>query len=143
MGFAQAMPYLGTGVREIDAGHEGLAFLLARIFEPGVECQRGNGPCDHSHCRKLSAMMSFLGRNFAGEAALMERGDYPYQDSHCDDHLKLVEELKAMQSDRLCAERDRVVVRQLVDRWAVHHLQACDLPLGRWAITRRVVPPTV
>ena len=141
MAFGRAMPYLGTGVRDIDASHEGLAFLLARIFEPGVECDRRSCGCDHSHCRKMSAILTYVGRNFADEAALMDRGGYPHQDAHCGEHRKLENELKAMQAAHVCGERDRAVIRQLVDHWAVHHLQGCDLPLGRWAVTRRVVPP--
>jgi len=141
MALGRAMPYLGTGVPDIDAGHEGLAFLLGRIFDPGVECHRRNGCCDHCHCRKVSAILAFVGRGFATESDLMDRGGYPYQDAHCDEHRKLEDELKALLAAHVCGERDRVVVRQLIDRWAVHHLNACDLPLGRWAVTRRVVPP--
>ena len=141
MTFAQSMPYLGTGVREIDAGYEGLAFLLGHIFDPGVECQRQDGACDHGRCAKLSALLTFVGRRFDDEDALMERGLYPHRDAHQDEHTKLVEDLRAMQVAHVCAERDRAVVRQMVDRWAVHHLHACDVPLGRWAVTRRVVPP--
>jgi len=140
MAFGRALLDFGTGVREIDAGHEGLAFLMARIFEPGVECGRKSGACGEHSCNKLSALLTFLRHNFAAESDLMERGGYPNRDAHCDDHVKVVEDLKALQASRVCAERDRVLVRQVVDRWALRHFQACDHPLGRWAVTRRVVP---
>jgi len=143
MGLGRAMPYLGTGVREIDASHEGLEFLLGHIFEPGIECLRRGGHCDQSRCRKLSALLAFVGRGFADEADLMERGGYPHRDAHCHEHRKLETELKALLAARVCGERDRVMVRQLVDHWAVSHIQSSDLPLGRWAVTRRVVPPVV
>ncbi len=133
-------PVLGTGVPEIDAGHEGLSFLLGRLFDAGVECRRRDGGCDHTDCRKIGALATYLGRNFAAEEALMERGSYPPGDEHCRDHLRLIEELREMQAARMCGERDRAIVRHSVDRWAARHHHGADHPLARWAVTRRLLP---
>ncbi len=138
MAYDKPRPAIGTGVPEIDAGHEGLFFLLERIFAAGVECRRPDGACDHADCRKIGALIAFLTRNFAAEEALMGRGSYPQGDGHCRDHLRLMEELRAMQQARICGERDRGLIRHGIDRWAAHHHHDADRPLARWAVTRRL-----
>ena len=139
MGVGGVTACLGTGVRAIDVSHEGLGFLLGRIFEPGVECRRQDGGCDHSSCCKIAALLHYLGRNFAEEEALMAEHSYKHLGEHRREHALLVEELRAMQAARTCGERDHAHVRHSIDKWAVHHYAGCDQTLGRWATTRRVV----
>ncbi len=133
---------LTTGVREIDSDTEGLCFLMARIFDPLVECRRRFGACDHSHCTRIEAILKYMGRSFARQEKLMDDADYPASAEHRRDHHALVTQLHAMQAARLCADRDHHVVHEAVTRWAVGHNAQCDLPLGSWAITRRVLPPS-
>ena len=128
----------GSGVPVIDAEHDGLAFLLGRIFTPGVECRRATHGCDHSDCCKISALALFLGRNFTAEEAMMGQGAYPLDQAHCRDHARLLGELREMQAARLCGERDHAVLRHSIERWTARHYPGADYPLARWAITRRV-----
>jgi hemerythrin-like metal-binding protein len=132
---------LSTGVREIDADTEGLCFLMARIFDPLVECQRRHGSCDQSHCTRIDAILRYMGRSFDRQEKLMAEADYPADLEHRRDHQEVKEQLRAMQAARLCADRDRHVLRETVMRWVVGHNAHCDLPLGSWAVTRRVLPP--
>jgi hypothetical protein len=132
-----------TGVREIDAGNEGLSYLLARVFEAGVECRRGgSGACDYHQCTKIAAILRYVARNFAGQEQVMAEADYPAGSDHSRDHAALVDGLQAMRDACVCAERDRGKVRQFVADWHADHFIRCDRPLGRWAITRRVLKPT-
>jgi hemerythrin-like metal-binding protein len=140
------MPALGphdltTGVREIDAYTEGLCFLMERIFDPLVECRRREGACDHSHCTRIDAIMKYMARGFDRQNRLMAEAAYPGQIEHRRDHDALVAQLRSMQTAHLCAERDSNVVREVVTAWAVGHNSHCDSPLGKWAVTRRVVEP--
>ena len=131
---------IGTGVPEIDAGHEGLAFLLGRIFAAGVECRRCDGGCDHTDCSKIGALIAYLNRSFTAEEALMGEGVYPQGDDHRRDHVRLIGELREMQEARICGERDRALVRHSIDRWIARHHHGPDHSLARWAVTRRLVP---
>ncbi|MGE5503186.1 MAG: bacteriohemerythrin [Actinomycetota bacterium] len=131
-----------TGVREIDAGNEGLSYLLARVFDVGVECRRGrSGACDFRECTKISAILRYVGRHFAGQEAVMAEADYPAGGEHSRDHAALVHGLAAMQDACVCAERERSRVRAFIAEWHADHFVRCDRPLGRWAITRRVLQP--
>lgn len=134
---------LETGVREIDAGNEGLKYLMERLFAPLVECRRAVGRCDFRACTKIEAVIRYAGRNFAGQEAVMTDFDYPAGEDHQRDHATLLNGLKQMQADCVCAERESASVRAFIARWTTDHLLRCDRPLGRWAVTRRVLPPVV
>ncbi|MBC7950798.1 MAG: hypothetical protein H7Z12_03125 [Rhodospirillaceae bacterium] len=140
------MPALGphnltTGVREIDAYTEGLCFLMDRIFDPLVECRRREGPCDHSHCSRIDAILKYMARGFDCQDRLMAEAVYPGEIEHRRDHDALVAQLRSMQAARLCADHDRHVVHDVVTAWAIGHNSHCDSPLGSWAVTRRVLEP--
>jgi hemerythrin-like metal-binding protein len=133
-----------TGVPVIDAGNEGLRFLLARMFQPGVECRRGDsghGDCDYSRCTRISALMRYVERNFAHQEEVMAESGYPDTGRHRDDHASLLDRLGVMLHAQVCADKDAAKVHDLVSHWAVEHMLACDRPLGRWALTRRVLEP--
>ncbi|CAA7612069.1 hypothetical protein [Magnetospirillum sp. UT-4] len=131
-----------TGVREIDAGTEGLRYLLQRIFEPMVECRRAAGGCDRTRCSRIQAIITYLGHNFDRQERLMDAGGYPHEDHHRRDHWRLIERLRHMYGANVCADEDATVVREVINRWAADHVPECDRRLGRWAVTRRVVEPT-
>lgn len=129
----RALRNIGTGLREIDAGNEGLCFLLDRIFaDPLAECRRRHGKCDHSRCTKISALLTYVGRNFADQERMMGLGQYPLLADHSRDHADLVTGLKSMQDARVCASDDAPRVRNFITGWTARHLHACDRPLGAW-----------
>jgi hemerythrin len=132
---------LETGVREIDAGNEGLTYLLGKLFAPLVECRRATKQCDFSQCTKIEAVIRYAGRNFTGQEAVM--ADYPSGEDHRRDHASLLDGLKRMQAECVCAERESASVQAFIARWTIEHLQHCDRPFGRWAVTRRVLPPAL
>lgn len=141
------MPELGptelsTGVREIDADTEGLCFLMARIFDPLVECRRRHGECDHVQCTRITAILKFIDRGFQRQDGLMAEADYPLAAEHQAEHDALLDQLVAMQDAGLCADRDRQVVREAVSRWLLRHHRVYDRTLANWAVTRRVLSPT-
>lgn len=133
---------LATGIREIDADTEGLCFLMHRIFDPLVECRRRNGGCDHCQCTRIDAILRYLRRSFDRQETLMASAAYPGENVHRLDHDDLIEQLEAMHAARVCADRDRVLVRETVARWTVGHHRLCDRPLANWTITRRILSPT-
>ena len=133
-----------TGVPAIDAGNDGLRFLLQRVFAPGVECRRGHagkGECDFSRCSRIDAIMRYVGRNFAQQERVMADGAYPEYGRHHDDHASLLDHLEIMLKAQVCADKDAAKVHDLVAHWADEHAKRCDQPFGRWAITRRVLEP--
>lgn len=132
---------LSTGVREIDADTESLCFLMARIFDPLVECRRQHGECDRTQCARIDAIAKFLERSFRRQETLMAQADYPLAADHLADHQVLRAQLSAMRDAGVCADRDREVVREAVVRWLARHNQTCDHPLATWAVTRRLVTP--
>lgn len=134
---------LETGVPAIDAGNDGLRYLLGRVFEPGVECRRGqgDGQCDRKHCIRLQAIIRYMDRNFAHQERVMAEADYPEADRHCGDHARLVDKLHIMVRGQVCADRDGQKVRDFISHWAVEHAKRCDHPFGKWAVTRRVLDP--
>jgi hypothetical protein len=132
---------LSTGVREIDRGSEGLAFVMGRLFEPLVECRRAYGRCDRTNCTRITALLTYMTRNFAEQEMLMEGAAYPYLDAHRRDHQKMALKLRAMRAADVCADRDRAAVQAVVGKWLKHHHSGCDTPLGKWALTRRVCDP--
>lgn len=124
---------IGTGLREIDAGNEGLCFLLERIFaDPLTECRRRHGKCDHNRCTKISALLTYIGRNFADQERIMDDDAYPLFGDHVRDHAHLVSALKSMQVARVCADEDGPRVRAFITRWTARHVHTCDRPLGAW-----------
>lgn len=134
-----------TGVPAIDAGNDGLRFLLRHVFKPGVECRRGRagqGECDHSRCTRIEAIMRYVGRNFAVQERVMAEASYPASERHLDDHAVLVDRLSVMLNAQVCADRDGGKVHDLIAHWMDEHARQCDQPLGRWAVTRRVLDPT-
>lgn len=131
-----------TGVREIDADIEGLCFLMARIFDPLVECRRCYGPCDHSHCTRINAIRTYVERGFRRQDSLMAAAEYPLSADHQAEHLALLNQLAAMIDAGLCADRDRHVVHDAVCRWVARHNSGFDHLLANWAVTRRVLPPS-
>jgi hemerythrin len=135
-------PDAATGVVAIDAGNDGLRFLLDRMFKPGVECRKGaggRGHCDTKACARIDAMLRYLGRNFARQERLMADSSYPEADRHGAEHANLMDSLGIMMKASVCADRDGDKVREFIAHWAGEHVRACDHPLGRWATTRRVV----
>jgi hypothetical protein len=135
----------GTGVRELDAGNEGLCYLLERLFEPGVECRRGPsgaGVCAYQNCTRIEAIIRYVRGNFAKHELVMAASSYPGHDAHRADHSALVAELTAMRCGGVCADRNGDAVRDFVARWALEHFQQWDRPFGKWAVTRRVLEPT-
>jgi hypothetical protein len=135
---------LETGVPAIDAGNEGLRFLLRHMFEPGVECRRGHGglgPCDHSRCTRIEAILRYVGRNFAVQERVMTDGAYPAAERHRNEHASLLDRLSVMLDAHVCADREGGKVHDLVVHWMEEHARHCDQPLGRWAVTRRVLEP--
>ncbi|HLO77284.1 MAG TPA: hypothetical protein VK196_12590 [Magnetospirillum sp.] len=133
---------LSTGVREIDADTESLCFLMGKIFDPLVECRRQHGECDRTQCARIAAILKFVDRSFARQDALMEAADYPLAADHRAEHEGLKEQLVAMQSAGICADRDRLVVREAVSQWLLRHNRSFDRLLANWAVTRRVLLPT-
>lgn len=129
---------IGTGLREIDAANEGLCFLLDRLFtDPMAECRRRYGKCDHGSCSKISALLTYVGRNFAEQERMMSGdGAYPLHGDHIRDHAHLVSDLKSMQAAHVCADDDGPRVRAFVSRWAAHHIHVCDRPLSTWMMRR-------
>lgn len=132
---------LTTGVREIDADTESLCFLMARIFEPLVECRRRYGECDRTQCSRISAIAALVERSFHRQEELMGVAEYPLADDHLADHEALRTQLTAMRDAGVCADRDRQVVREAVMRWLTRHNRACDRQLANWAVTRRLLSP--
>lgn len=132
---------LSTGVREIDADTESLCFLMARIFDPLVECRRQYGECNHIQCTRIGAINTFLERAFIRQEELMRMADYPLSVDHQADHEALRVQLTAMRDAGVCADRDRHVVREAILRWLTRHSRACDRPLANWAVTRRILTP--
>lgn len=132
---------VSTGVREIDADIEGLCFLLARIFDPLVECRRCYGECDHSQCTRITAIRTYVERGFHRQDALMAGAEYPLYADHQAEHQALLTQLTAMVDAGLCADRDRQVVREAVSRWLARHNRGFDRLLANWAVTRRVLSP--
>lgn len=133
-----------TGVPAIDAGNEGLRFLLGRVFQPGVECRRGmagRGDCDFSRCTRIQAIMRYVERNFARQEQVMAEFAYPDAQRHQDDHAGLLDHLGVMLHAQVCADKDSAKVHDFIAHWVVEHAQRCDRPLGRWAVTRRVLEP--
>jgi hemerythrin-like metal-binding protein len=128
-----------TGVPELDSAHEGLGYLLRRVFEPGVECRRHqDGSCDKRACTKITAILKYLHRNFAGEEHLMAKaGGYPGYASHLRHHSALVTSLAAMQRSCICAETDGTYIRDFIAKWGSTHMARCDRPLGSWAATAK------
>lgn len=133
--------HLSVGVREIDAGTEGLCYLMARLFDPLVECRRAHGTCDRTQCTRIAAIIKFAGRNFAGQERLMDAAAYPHGDHHRREHWRLLDQLARMRAANVCADRDRAVVSEVVSRWTSEHVDECDRRLGNWAVTRRVAEP--
>lgn len=139
-----AMPgakHLMVGIREIDAGTEGLCYVMGRLFDPMVECRRAHGGCDRRDCTRIAAIARYLNRNFARQEQLMETAGYPMGDHHRREHWKLLDQLSHMQASEVCADRDRKVVSEVVARWTTEHIPQCDQMLGNWAVTRRVLDP--
>ena len=133
-----------TGVPSIDAANDGLRFLLERVFQPGVECRRGaggRGECDLHRCSRIEAIMRYVGRNFAHQEKVMADSAYPEAGRHLDDHTNLLDHLNIMLHAQVCADRDSAKVHDFIAHWVIEHAQRCDHPLGRWAITRRVLEP--
>jgi hypothetical protein len=131
-----------TGVREIDAGNEGLRYLLQRLFEPGVECRRGRGgkgDCDFSQCSRIEAIIRYVTRNFARQEQVMAQCGYSNREAHCNDHSLLVDGLKAMQRACLCADRQRDTLCEFIESWMSAHFAHYDWPLGKWAATHQLV----
>lgn len=123
-----------TGERDIDAGNEGLCFLLSRIFDPTVECRHHEqGGCDHSQCTKIAAILRYVARNFERQEAAMQDTGFPERERHKREHRLLTDGLRSMQAARLCAERDSGVVCDFVTRWANGHVRRCDRPLAEWS----------
>lgn len=131
-----------TGVRDIDRGTEGLCYVMGRLFEPGVECRRhDNGACDRSQCTRITALLKYLDRNFSHQENLMSEAAYPHEDHHRREHWHIIERLRHMRDAKVCADRDRAVVAEVVDRWMRDHVPECDRRLGNWTLTRRVRLP--
>lgn len=140
------MPELGptelsTGVRELDADIEGLCFLMARIFDPLVECRRRHGECDRVQCTRIAAILKYVERGFDRQNRLMDAADYPVAEDHRAEHAVLVDQLQAMRDAGLCGDRDRAVLREAVARWLSRHNRGFDRLLANWAVTRRVLTP--
>ncbi|RAU21339.1 hypothetical protein CU669_14315 [Paramagnetospirillum kuznetsovii] len=134
-----------TGVPAIDAAHDGLRFLLERVFEPGVECRRGavgKGECDRVRCLRIDAILRYVQRNFSTQEQVMAEAAYPEAQRHQDDHASLVDKLTIMRDGHVCADKDSLKVHDFIAHWAGEHAKRCDQPLGRWAVTRRLVDPT-
>lgn len=133
-----------TGVPAIDAGNDGLRFLLERVFEPGVECRRGHagqGACDFSACSRIQAIIRYVGRNFAHQERVMTEAAYPDAIRHSGDHALLLDHLTVMLKAQVCADSDGRKVHDLIAHWVVEHAERHDHPFGRWAVTRRVLEP--
>lgn len=133
--------HLAVGIREIDAGTEGLCYLMSRLFDPLVECRRAQGACDRRQCTRIAAIAKFLNRNFARQERLMDEAGYPHGDHHRREHWKLLDQLSRMHGGNVCGERDRGVISEVVGRWTAEHVSECDQALGNWAVTRRVIEP--
>lgn len=135
---------LETGVAAIDAANDGLRFLLERMFQPGVECRKGDqgkGECDYQHCSRIAAIIRYVGRNFSSQERVMTDSAYPEAGRHCDDHARLVDSLTIMLKAKICADRDSGKVHDMVAHWMIDHAKGCDATFGRWAVTRRVLGP--
>lgn len=130
--------YLSVGVRQIDAGTEGLCFLMAHLFEPLVECRRAHSLCARTRCTKIAALMKFARRNFVGEERLMDEAGYPYAEEHRRGHSKLLDQLGDMHGANVCADRDSGAVHDAIVHWIADHIPDCDRGLGNWVVTRRV-----
>ena len=137
---------LETGVPAIDAGNDGLRFLLDRMFEPGVECRKGaggKGQCDYNRCSRIEALIRYVGRNFASQEEVMDASFYPEAERHYDDHASLVDKLTVMLQAQVCADREGGKVHDFIVHWMNEHAKRCDTPFGRWAVTRRVLEPNI
>lgn len=133
-----------TGVASIDAGNDGLRYLLGRVFQPGIECRRGTdgrGACDRNSCIRIQAIIRYMERNFAQQEKVMADSGYPDSGRHKDDHDGVLDRLEVMFRAQVCADRDAAKVHDMVAHWAAEHAQRCDRSLGRWAVTRRVIDP--
>lgn len=133
-----------TGVASIDAGNDGLRYLLGRVFQPGVECRRGvggRGECDRNACIRIQAIIRYIQRNFAQQERVMAESGYPGAGRHKNEHDALLDRLGVMFRAQVCADREAAKVHDMVAHWAAEHAQRCDRPLARWAMTRRVVDP--
>lgn len=122
----------GSGQPDIDNRSEGLAFVLGHLFEPMVECRRRFGHCDRTQCARLTALLTFLDRNFSAEETLMDQTAFPGQDRHRREHGHVLHVLRHMRAANLCADDHGAVVRAVVGRWLARHVRDADHDLGRW-----------
>ncbi|MBW7851663.1 MAG: hypothetical protein H3C38_14310 [Rhodospirillales bacterium] len=126
-------PELASGVRSIDAGAEGLFFLLNNLFQPGVECHQGTSACRDLGCGKIAAIRRYLVRRFAEEERMMRASGYPDARQHADDHAHMLTRLEALLAAHKCGQCDEAEIRQFVAAWSLDHIFARDKQYGTWA----------
>lgn len=123
---------LACGARQVDAANEGLFFLIANLFLPGVECKRRNGVCPRDGCGKVAAVLRYLTRNFAAQDKLMAEAGYPDTATHCTAHAELLARLRDLSDRSACGDWEDEKLSSLITAWAVEHVRAHDKLLGEW-----------
>lgn len=128
-----------AGIRAVEVANQCLAFLVARLFEAGVECPGPDVCRRNGRCGKATALAAFAYRKFAAEEAFMGQIGYPALPTHVEDHRRLRTHLDDIALLRDCGTAV-TRLRAVVDGWLPHHLAAFDRSFSQWACGRTLAP---
>lgn len=118
-----------------DHAAETLLFLLATTFAPETPAP---GPVG-GPCPKIDNVIAFLRRRFAGEERIMREVGYPEMAIHAFEHRALIARLARLRQQLRVGRYDSAHFLDVLETWAVVHIERHDKPLGRFVMWHEVV----
>ena len=113
----------------MNTANECLLFLVSAMFGADTPCRQPGGPCS-----KISDVITFLRRRFAGEEEQMQDLAYPQRAGHIAEHRAALARLNAMHRHFRCGHYDPKIVLDFLETWAIDHIEHFDKPLGHFLV---------
>lgn len=121
---------LKVGDKEIDTHHEAF-FIKARRIVVACRLSRGGREIEDT----VEFMVDYARFHFSAEEARMEALDYPYFESHRNQHAGFLERLDDLRAKLRETGDKEVVARETADfavDWFIHHIKSSDQPLAEY-----------
>lgn len=128
------LPEYAIGVQDIDAEHQGLFALAAKLHNA---VQSNHAPEILESV--LNELIDYTCYHFAHEEQLMERIGYPHYADHCEEHEALRSQVFAMQKRFAEGEHGMPMnVLRFLTNWLKCHTTTTDRRIGSYMRKRRL-----
>lgn len=124
--------WYNTGIEEVDTQHRQLVYYLNSLYR-GMKSGKGFDVMNEI----LNGLTKYTVIHFHTEEELMKKYKYPDIEKHKNEHIRLIEEVKAFKCDFEIKKRTLSFdVAEYLKSWLKNHILGTDKQMGKFLVEK-------